>query len=106
MFLSIEDLHGLHRDGSMEVVAGQFPMCWEIEVMDNGSADEDDGDSDSDIYARYVLFISFCLVCEPNCRVSIRMPHTEMSLSFNGGYAGAQVSRQFFPRIIPHSDER
>lgn len=71
LFLSIEDLQGLHRDGSMEVVTGQFPMCWEMEIMDNGNADEDDGDSD--VYAR------------------IRLPHTEMSLSFNGGYAGAQL---------------
>jgi hypothetical protein len=39
----------------MEVVTGQFPVCWEMEIMDNGSADEEDGDSD--VYARYVLSI-------------------------------------------------
>ncbi|KAF8266942.1 hypothetical protein EI94DRAFT_1802336 [Lactarius quietus] len=71
MFLAIEDLQGLHRDGSTEVVTGQFPMCWEMEIMDNGSADEEDGDGD--VYAR------------------IRLPHTEMALSFNGGHAGAQL---------------
>ncbi|KAH9032226.1 hypothetical protein EDB85DRAFT_1827446, partial [Lactarius pseudohatsudake] len=44
VFLALEDLQGLHRDGSTEVVAGQFPMCWDMEIMDNGSADnEEDG---------------------------------------------------------------
>ena len=55
-FLSLEDLQGLHRDGSTEVVTGQFPMCWEMEIMDNGSADDEDG-GDGDVYARYVLLL-------------------------------------------------
>ena len=37
----------------MEVVTGNFTTCWEIEVMDNGSAEDDEGDDD-DVYARYV----------------------------------------------------
>ncbi|KAH9058120.1 hypothetical protein EDB87DRAFT_953047 [Lactarius vividus] len=76
LFLALEDLQGLHRDGSTEVVAGQFPMCWDMEIMDNGSADNEE-DGDGDVYAR------------------IRLPHTEMALGFNGGYAGAQVSYEF-----------
>ncbi|KAI9439118.1 hypothetical protein H4582DRAFT_117902 [Lactarius indigo] len=57
LFLALEDLQGLHRDGSTEVVAGQFPMCWEMEVMDNGSADSEE-DGDGDVYARYFFFLS------------------------------------------------
>jgi hypothetical protein len=37
----------------VEVVTGDFPTCWEMEVMDNGSA-EDGEDENADIYARYV----------------------------------------------------
>ena len=78
-------------------------MCWEMEIMDNGSADNEE-DSDGDIYARYV-FLLFCAasLLEPNRRISIRLPHTEMALGFNGGYAGAQVSREF-PTYRTHSD--
>ena len=36
--------------------------------------------------------------------VSIRLPHSEMALGFNGGYAGAQVSRKFSTYRF-HSDE-
>ncbi|KAH9173194.1 hypothetical protein EDB89DRAFT_1812301, partial [Lactarius sanguifluus] len=32
LFLAVEDLQGLHRDGSTEVVAGHFPMCWDMEI--------------------------------------------------------------------------
>lgn len=61
LFLSLEDLQGLHRDGSTEVVAGRFPMCWEMEIMDNGSADNED-DGDGDVYARYVVSL-ICSAC-------------------------------------------
>ena len=54
LFLTLEDLQGLHRDGSTEVVAGQFPMCWEMKIMDNGNADNEE-DDDGDVYARYML---------------------------------------------------
>ena len=49
LFLSI--------DGNMEVVPGQIPLCWEMEIMDNGSAHENGGDSG--VYVRYVLLL-FC----------------------------------------------
>ena len=40
----------------MEVVTGQFPICWEMEIMDNGSAYVND--CDSGVYdARYVLLL-------------------------------------------------
>ena len=39
----------------MEVVTGDFPTCWEMEVMDNGSAEDDEGENE-DVYARYVKF--------------------------------------------------
>ncbi|KAI0263566.1 hypothetical protein BC834DRAFT_786051, partial [Gloeopeniophorella convolvens] len=31
-FLTLEDLQGLHGSGGAEVVAGQFPTCWEMEI--------------------------------------------------------------------------
>lgn len=37
----------------MEVVTGDFPTCWEMDVMDNGSA-EDGEDENEDVYTRYV----------------------------------------------------
>jgi len=52
-FLVLEDLQGLHQEASIEVVTGDFPTCWEMEVMDNGSA-EDGEDENQDVYARYV----------------------------------------------------
>jgi hypothetical protein len=52
-FLAVEDLHGLSQETSVEVVTGDFPTCWEMEVMDNGCA-EDDEDDNADVYARYV----------------------------------------------------
>lgn len=52
-FLSLEDLQGLSLETSVEVVTGDFPTCWEMEVMDNGRA-EDGEDENADVYARYV----------------------------------------------------
>ncbi|KAI0287758.1 hypothetical protein BC826DRAFT_900182, partial [Russula brevipes] len=43
-FLAVEDLHGLQLDENVQVVTGDFPTCWEMEVMDNGSADDDEDD--------------------------------------------------------------
>jgi len=57
-FLVLEDLQGL-RETSVEVDAGDFPTCWEMEVMDNGSA-EDGEDENEDVYARYVDVLVFC----------------------------------------------
>ena len=37
----------------MEVITGNFTSCLEIEVMDNSSAEDDEGDG-GDVYARYV----------------------------------------------------
>ena len=45
----------------MEVVTGDFPTCWEMEVMDNGSAEDDEGENE-DVYARYVKVVMFCRV--------------------------------------------
>jgi hypothetical protein len=93
-FLTVEDLVGLHHDKSTEVITGDFPMCWEMEVMDNASA-EDDENVDEDVYTRYVSIV----VMPGAARVlilivirSIRLPRTEMFLGFRGGFAGAQVS--------------
>ena len=52
-FLALEDMQGLSLETSVEVVTGDFPTCWEIEVMDNGSA-EDGEDETADVYARCV----------------------------------------------------
>ncbi|KAI0273926.1 hypothetical protein BGY98DRAFT_107654 [Russula aff. rugulosa BPL654] len=70
-FLVLEDLQGL-QETSVEVVTGDFPTCWEMDVMDNGSA-EDGEDENEDVYTR------------------IRIPRSEMALGFKGGYAGAQL---------------
>lgn len=43
----------------MEVVAGDFPTCWEMEVMDNGGA-EDGEDENEDVYTRYVEVVVLC----------------------------------------------
>ena len=60
-FLALEDLQGLSQETSVEVVAGDFPTCWEMEVMDNGSA-EDGEDENADIYARYVVKSPCCFL--------------------------------------------
>jgi hypothetical protein len=52
-FLALEDLQGLQQEVNLEVVTGDFPTCWEMEVMDNGST-EDGEDENADVYARYV----------------------------------------------------
>ena len=53
-FLALEDMQGLSLETSVEVVTGDFPTCWEMEVMDNGGA-EDGEDETADVYARYVV---------------------------------------------------
>ncbi|KAI9508635.1 hypothetical protein F5148DRAFT_979517 [Russula earlei] len=58
-FLVLEDLQGLHAETSVEVVTGDFPTCWEMEVMDNGST-EDGEDEDEDVYARCVNVVVGC----------------------------------------------
>ncbi len=94
-FLALEDLQGLSLETSVEVVTGDFPTCWEMEVMDNGSA-EDGEDENADVYARYVDKSS-CCCAHANCltlfrrHVSIRLPRSDMALGFKGGYAGAPV---------------
>ncbi|KAH9956587.1 hypothetical protein BJV74DRAFT_790305 [Russula compacta] len=74
-FLTLEDLQGLHLEASVEVVTGDFPTCWEMEVMDNGSA-EDGEDEDGDVYARYVNIVmcavqvfNFIVMLASGCRV-------------------------------------
>jgi len=52
-FIAVEDLQGVHLETSVEVVTGDFPTCWEMEVMDNGNA-EGGEDENGDVYARYV----------------------------------------------------
>jgi len=71
-FLALEDMQGLSLETSVEVVTGDFPTCWEMEVMDNGSAEEGE-DETADVYAR------------------IRLPRSDMALGFKGGYAGAPL---------------
>ena len=58
-FLAVEDLQGIHVESSVEVVTGDFPTCWEMEVLDNGSAEDDEGENE-DVYARYVKVFLFC----------------------------------------------
>ncbi len=41
-FIAVEDLQGVHLETSVEVVTGDFPTCWEMEVMDNGNAEGGD----------------------------------------------------------------
>jgi hypothetical protein len=41
---------GLHQETNAEVVTGDFPTCWEMEVMDNGNAEEGE-DENEDVYA-------------------------------------------------------
>ncbi|KAH9058123.1 hypothetical protein EDB87DRAFT_1578270 [Lactarius vividus] len=57
---------GPSRDASTEVVAGQFPMCSEMEIMNNG------------------------IIMSKTVTVTIQLPHIEMALGFNGGHAGVQ----------------
>jgi hypothetical protein len=56
LFLVVQNLKGLHLEGSAEVVTGDFPTCWELEVMDNGyrSAEVGAEDENGDVYVRYV----------------------------------------------------
>jgi hypothetical protein len=42
----------------VEVVTGDFPSCWEVEVMDKGSA-EDGKEENEDVYTRYVEVVVF-----------------------------------------------
>jgi hypothetical protein len=44
---------GLRLESTAEVVSGDFPVCWEMDVMDNGSA-EDGENIDGDVYTRCV----------------------------------------------------
>ena len=39
----------------MEVVTEETPLCWEMEIVDNGSAYEND--RDSGVYVRYVSLL-------------------------------------------------
>jgi hypothetical protein len=53
-FLMLQDLKGLHLEGSAQVVTGTFPTCWEVEVtMDDRNA-PGPVDEPGDIFARYV----------------------------------------------------
>jgi hypothetical protein len=51
---------GLHTEGNAEIVTGAFPLCWEMEVMDNGSAEEDENVDVGDVYTRYVPVAMSC----------------------------------------------
>ena len=48
----LQDMKGLHLEGSAQVVTGTFPTCWEVE-MDESSA-PGPVDESGDIFARYV----------------------------------------------------
>jgi len=77
-FLAVRDLKGLHLEQAAEVVLETFPTCWELEVMDNGigkraAEDGAEDDENGDVYVR------------------IRLPHSDMALSFKGSYAGAPL---------------
>lgn len=52
-FLMVQDLKGLHLEGSAQVVTGTFPTCWEVEVMDDRNA-PGPVDEPGDTFARYV----------------------------------------------------
>lgn len=52
-FLMLQDLKGLHLEGSAQVVTGTFPTCWEVEVMDDRNA-PGPVDEPGDTFARYV----------------------------------------------------
>ena len=101
-FLVLEDLQGIHVEPSVEVVTGDFPTCWEMEVMDNGSAEDEEGENE-DVYARYVTACDVLPRAGLNCdrAISIRLPRSEMALGFKGGYAGAQVRFRFLPSAAP-----
>lgn len=61
----VRDLKGLHLEGSAEVVTGDFPTCWEVEVMDNGYKNAEVGDEDEnrDVYVRYVKALVDAMPC-------------------------------------------
>ena len=96
----LQDLKGLHLEGSAQVVTGTFPTCWEV-VMDDryatGPADEP-----GDIFARYGCrgFQSWARACPAmhedwltDFVFSIRLPHLDgIFLCFKGTSAGAPVS--------------
>ncbi|KAI9449527.1 hypothetical protein F5148DRAFT_1247340 [Russula earlei] len=71
-FLAVRDLKGLQLGGRVPVVTDDFPTCWEVEVMDIGSGAEGK-DETEDTYA------------------CIRLPHSDMALSFKGGYMRAPL---------------
>ena len=51
---------GLHTESNTEVVTGTFPLCWEMEVMDNGSAEDDENVDGGDVYTRCVPIAISC----------------------------------------------
>jgi len=65
------DLKGLHRNGSMQVVTGAFPTCWEVEVLPVRPTDKP-----GEVFAR------------------IRLPYsdgTQMTLGFKENHYGAPL---------------
>jgi hypothetical protein len=56
LFLAVQDLKGLHLEGSAEVVVAAFPTCWELEVIDLVMDRNAGGYEDriGDVYVRYV----------------------------------------------------
>jgi hypothetical protein len=68
-FIAVEDLQGVHLEANVEVVTGDFPTCWEMEVMDNGNA-EGGEDENGDVYARYVGRV----VVRPCCASLLKPP--------------------------------
>jgi hypothetical protein len=86
---------------SAEVVTGDFPTCWEMEVMDNSNA-EGGEDENGDVYAWYVNGSSSTVLREFaqslfHCYGRIRLPCSEMVLGFKGGYSGAPVRSTHAP---------
>jgi hypothetical protein len=72
----------------MEVVMGTFPTCWELEAMDGRNAEDGAEDENGDMYVRYV-YESLCSNCASSLIFhrhvfSIRVPHSEMALGFEG----------------------
>jgi hypothetical protein len=69
-------------------------MCWEMEVMQNGSA-KDDENVDEGVYTRCVPVVVMLSATQALILIvirSIRLPRTEMFMGFRGAFAGARVS--------------
>ena len=110
-FLAARDLKG---QGTVEVVVGPFPTCWELEAMDNRNvvhAEDGAKDENGDVYVRYVQRSYSMSSCASSltfhCYVfSIRLPHSEMALSIKGDQDGEPVSLLNCPSYHASSPQR